>query len=109
LLLTLVLLQRLAKIYRITVDLEAVANHEYLIKADFDESLQEIKANIDHLISQVYPIQVEVSEDLNLEIEKKLKCEKNSHHGYFLRISRSDAGLINSKKYIELGTQKAGY
>ena len=50
-----------------------------------------------------------VSEDLGLEMEKKLKLDRNSQYGYFFRISRADAVVLrNNNQYQELTTQKSG-
>jgi DNA mismatch repair protein MSH2 len=44
-----------------------------------------------------------------MEIDKKLKLDRNNQHGYFFRVSRLDANAITDRrKYIELATQKAG-
>ena len=60
------------------------------------------------IMEAVYPEQVRVANDLGLELEKKLKLDKNSQHGYFLKISRADSGLLRGKTYIELSIVKSG-
>lgn len=71
------------------MDLDAVANHEFLIKPDFDETLQELKVRLDQVVEQIPEEQYRVSKDLGLELDKKLKLEKNTQHGYFFRVTRT--------------------
>ncbi|TPX41185.1 hypothetical protein SeMB42_g05681 [Synchytrium endobioticum] len=92
-----------------TIDLKAVEMHEFRIKPDYDPELQETRQKMEEVREQLQPEAERVAECLGLELDKKLKFERNSVHGYHLRLTRNDAGKIRDRKeYIELATQKAG-
>ncbi|KAJ1742373.1 MSH2 protein [Coemansia sp. RSA 1086] len=93
-----------------TVDLEMADNHEFILRAGFDEGLQETKAQMEGEMQRILDEQMRASEDLDLENNRKLKLEKHSTFGYCLRVSRADGSRIRGKstKYFELLTQKTG-
>jgi DNA mismatch repair protein MSH2 len=71
--------------------------------------LAALRTRIDETLAQIHPEQVAVSRKLGMELDKKLKIEKNQLHGYFFRLSRADAVVLrNQSGIIELGTQKSG-
>jgi len=72
-----------------TIDLDAVVNHEFRIRADFDDHLQGFKAQLDEILAQIPLEQNRVSEELNLEIEKKLKLEKTAKDGFYFRVTKN--------------------
>lgn len=91
------------------VDFAALDRHEYLVRADFDEALTEVSQQKDGILGQLEAEFDRVATDLGLEAGKKLKLERNGIHGYFLRVSRLDAGLVKDDSlYQQLGTQKNG-
>ncbi|CAG8439292.1 7439_t:CDS:10 [Ambispora leptoticha] len=78
-------LDKLKEMVETTIDLEAVENHHYIIKPEFDSELQEIHT------------------------ARKLHFEKSTVHGYCFRLTRNDAGCIRgNSRYIELATQRTG-
>ncbi|KAJ3416618.1 MutS-like protein [Chytridiales sp. JEL 0842] len=92
-----------------TIDIEAAENHEYIIKADFDPELQETKKSKERLERQLAPEASKVADDLNVELDKKLKLENSPIYGWHLRLTKADSGKIRGKsQYPELATQKAG-
>lgn len=102
-------LEKLKELVETTIDLEASNHHEYVIKADFDPKLCEIKTKMDDTLKQMQKEARKVADNLGLEYEKKLKFEHSPQYGYHLRLSRNDSSRIrNSSNYIELKTVKAG-
>lgn len=64
---------------------------------------------MEHIKADIPPEMNKIADDLGMELEKKLKLERNSMYGYFLRIPRTDAIVLrNNRNYIELATQKSG-
>eukprot|EP00842_Homolaphlyctis_polyrhiza_P002686 jgi/Hompol1/3418/HPOL_006577-RA len=102
-------LVKLQELVETTVDLAAIENHEFLIKADFHEELQEARGKMTQTLGLLQTEAERVAISLDVEFEKRLKFERNSQYGYHLRLSRLDASKIRSRSdYIELSTQKAG-
>lgn len=91
------------------LDFEALERHEYIVRADFDEELKEIAGQKEEILSSIEPEFKRVSRDLGLEMNKKLKLERNNIYGYFFRVSRIDANVLHdNSEYQELATQKNG-
>lgn len=85
-------------------------NADFNIKLEFDDSLTETNSNIQDISQKIKDCQYEVSEDLGMEVEKKLKLEKHQQHGWCFRVTRNDSSVLRNtgNKYIELQTVKAG-
>ncbi|KAI9506275.1 MSH2 protein [Coemansia spiralis] len=92
------------------VDLEMADNHEFMLRADYDEGLQETRAGMDEELRRIHDEFMRASTALDLEANKKLKLEKHSTFGYCMRVSRTDGARLRGKstKYFELSTQKTG-
>ncbi|KAI9254505.1 DNA mismatch repair protein msh-2 [Phascolomyces articulosus] len=102
-------LAKLQDLVETTIDLDAVANHEFIIKPDFDQDLQEIREKITTTTSQISAEHRRVGSKLGMDIEKKLKLERHSIYGHCFRVTRTDASNIRNKpEYIEYATQKNG-
>ncbi|KAJ2064072.1 MSH2 protein [Coemansia sp. S146] len=103
-------LQAFRSLVETTVDLAMVDSHEFMLRADFDEGLQETKAQMENEMRQILSEQARVAEALDLEANKKLKLERHNTYGHCLRVSRTDAARLRGKstKYVELSTQKTG-
>ncbi|CAO3614416.1 unnamed protein product [Cunninghamella blakesleeana] len=102
-------LHKLEELVESTIDLDAIENHEYRIKSDFDESLQQIQHEINATIKSMSVEHSKVGNKLNLDTEKKLKLEKHSVYGYCFRVGRGESSVLRNKpEYIEYATQKAG-
>lgn len=70
-----------------TVDLAQVENHEFLIKAEFDEALQECKENMDE-VNEKFPIELnKAARDLKLEAGKTIKLDSNAQIGHYFRVT----------------------
>jgi DNA mismatch repair protein MSH2 len=102
-------LAKLQEMVETTVDLDALDNHEFIIKPEFDEGLRTIRKKLDRL---KYDMDVEhrkVGNDLGQETDKKLFLENHRVHGWCFRLTRNEAGCIrNKKQYQECSTQKNG-
>ncbi|KAI8343938.1 muts domain V-domain-containing protein [Chlamydoabsidia padenii] len=102
-------LQNLEELVESTIDLEAVADHEFIIKADIDPTLKELQESLDQVKQQMNVEHTRVGNKLKLDTEKKLKMEKHSTFGHCFRVLRADASVLRNKpEYIEYATQKAG-
>jgi DNA mismatch repair protein MSH2 len=100
---------KLQEMVETTVDLEALDNHEFIIKPEFDESLRTIRKRLDKLKRDMESEHTNVGEDLNQDTEKKLFLENHRVHGWCFRLTRNEAGCIrNKKQYQECSTQKNG-
>ncbi|KAI5890640.1 DNA mismatch repair protein [Schizophyllum commune H4-8] len=93
-----------------TLDLDQLDNHNYVVKPDYDEQLQELHNKLQEATEKLDQEHRRVGEDLNIELDKKLHLENNPTYGYCFRLTKNDAkGITNKKdKYIELATNKSG-
>lgn len=71
-----------------TIDLKAAENHEFLIKAEFDPQLKELRTSIKAIQTKITYEAKSVANNLNLEYDKKIKLENNPMYGYCLRVNR---------------------
>ncbi|KAI8051755.1 muts domain V-domain-containing protein [Thamnidium elegans] len=103
-------LTKLEELVVTTIDLDAADNHEYIIKAEYNEELQIIYTEMKGVERQMALEFERVAGQLGLEKEKKLRLEKHSLYGHCFRIiGRTEASKIRNKsEYIELNTQKSG-
>ncbi|KAG0221543.1 MutS-like protein [Mortierella sp. GBA43] len=102
-------LEKLQELVVTTIDLDAVDRHEYLIKADFDQNLKVLRKEMEDVKSTMEKEHQRVADELNMEVDKKLKMEDHQVHGWSFRLSRNDSSCLRNKsKYIELATQKNG-
>ena len=72
-----------------TVDLEALDNHEFIIKPEFDENLRTIRKNLDRLRRGMDAEHRTVGNDLGQEVDKKLFLENHKVHGWCFRLTRT--------------------
>ncbi|KAL4232768.1 MutS-like protein [Mactra antiquata] len=92
-----------------TVDLDQVEKHEFVIKADFDDKLTELKNTIDDLEENIKGQLNKVARDLSLEPNKSLKLESSNQLGYFFRVTLKDEKVLrNNKNYITIDTKTNG-
>jgi DNA mismatch repair protein MSH2 len=95
-------LVKLEELVETTIDLEASDNHEFIIKPDYDTSLQEVRGQMDAIFSQLKPEARRVAEEVGVEFEKKLKFENNPQYGYHMRLSRNDASKIRGTHLCDI-------
>lgn len=102
-------LEKLQELVETTVDLQALDNHEFIIKADFDDRLREIRTRLEELRESVNEEHLNTGDDLGMDPEKKLKLENHHIFGWCMRVTRTDGSCLRNKSgYLELSTQKAG-
>lgn len=102
-------LSRLVEMVESTVDLDAIDNHEYIIKPEFDDTLRIIRKKIDSIRYSIEREHERVGDDLGLDTEKKLLLENHKINGWCLRLTRNEASVIrNKREYHEIATQKNG-
>ncbi len=102
-------LVKLQEMVETTVDLDALDNHEYIIKPEFDDSLRIIRKKLDRLRSDMDREYDEAASDLGQERDKKIFLENHRVHGWCMRLTRTEAGCIRNKsRYQECSTQKNG-
>ena len=100
---------KLQEMVETTVDLDALENHEFVIKSDFDDGLRIIRKKLDTLRYNMDKEHNRVGQDLNQDTEKKLFLENHRVHGWCFRLTRTEAAAIrNKKQYQECSTQKNG-
>lgn len=89
-----------------TIDVDGIEKGEFLIKASFDERLQEMREMMDSVEAKIARQQAKASNDLGLD---SVKLEYVSHLGHHLRIPlKDDASLRKNKKYRTLDAIKGG-
>ena len=102
-------LVKLQEMVETTVDLDALDNHEFIIKPEFDDSLRTIRRKLDKLRSNMDQAFADAADDLGQERDKKIFLENHKVHGWCMRLTRTEAGCIrNNKTYLECSTQKNG-
>lgn len=102
-------LSKLVEMVEITIDLDELAYHNYVIKPEFDDRLRTIKEQLDQVRDRLDEQHVAVGRDLNMDTDKKLHLENHTSYGYCFRVTRNDAGVLKNRKgYLDLGTVKGG-
>ncbi|WVQ63233.1 uncharacterized protein L199_001384 [Kwoniella botswanensis] len=92
-----------------TIDLDELKNHNIMLRPEFDENLQQFRAQLLQIRDQLDEEHVRVGRDLGLDIEKKLHLENHQVYKYSFRVTKAEAGTLRGKKgYTELATQKSG-
>ncbi|KAK3290625.1 DNA mismatch repair protein msh-2 [Chaetomium fimeti] len=102
-------LVKLQEMVETTVDLDALDNHEFIIKPEFDDSLRIIRKRLDRLRTEMDREFADAASDLGQERDKKIFLENHKVHGWCMRLTRTEAGCIRQKsRYLECSTQKNG-
>lgn len=93
-----------------SVDFDAMEYHEYVVRAEFSDVLARLKVDRDAILERISEELNKAADSLNIEAGKKIKLERNPHHGYFLRVSRNDASVVRDRgaEFFELATVKNG-
>ncbi|BGP57733.1 hypothetical protein JCM8202_002386 [Rhodotorula sphaerocarpa] len=93
-----------------TIDLSELSRHEFVIKADFDDSLRETRDKLEEVRDGLNEEHLSVANDLGMDPEGKvLHFEIHSMYGHCFRLTRKEASAIKGKKgYIELKNQTNG-
>lgn len=99
-------LVKLVELVETTIDLAALERHEYVVKADFDDHLVELKEQKSTTYAEMEEEFERVSGLLGTD---KIKFEDNPTLGWSFRLTRADAGILrNQSGFIDLKTQKSG-
>lgn len=72
-----------------TVDLDALDNHEFIIKSEWDDGLKIIRKKLDKLRHDMDAEHRRASKDLDQEMDKKLFLENHRVHGWCFRLTRT--------------------
>lgn len=72
-----------------TLDLEELDNHNYVIKPDYDERLQQLAEKLRKVRDGLDVEHAHVGEDLGMELDKKLHLENNQVYGYCFRLTKT--------------------
>lgn len=97
------------ELIKTTVDLKAASSQNFIIKAEFDESLQECMDAMEELQSQATSELNKAARDLGLTAEKTVKLDYSPQLGYYFRVTlKEEKGLRNNKKYTTIETRKDG-
>jgi DNA mismatch repair protein MSH2 len=100
-------LQKLQEMVEETVDLAAADNHVYKIKPNFDPKLKEVDVQMENTLNQINKLYRQMANQLDLEMDKKIKLERSNAYGYCFRVTKSDAPkLRNEPGIVELSIQK---
>lgn len=105
------LLLKFQELVETTVDLKGLndLHSNFDIRPEFDASLVSINERKQSSLKQIKQLHLQIADNLNMDLEKKLKLEQHQQHGYCLRLTRNDSVVLrNNKNYIELQTVKAG-
>ncbi|KAI0711342.1 DNA mismatch repair protein [Earliella scabrosa] len=103
-------LSKYSEMVQQTLDLDELENHNFVIKPDYDDRLQELADKLTGVRDGLDAEHREVGDILDLDLDKKLHLENSQQYGYCFRVTKNDAKLLqkNPRKWIELGTQKSG-
>lgn len=82
-------LAKLQEMVETTVDLEALDNHEFIIKPEFDDDLRSISKRLEKIRKTMQVEHSRVGDDLDQDIDKKLFLENHKVHGWCFRLTRN--------------------
>jgi DNA mismatch repair protein MSH2 len=72
-----------------TLDLDELDNHNYVIKPDYDERLQQLAERLKKVRDGLDSEHAVVGDDLDMELDKKLHLENNQVYGYCFRLTKT--------------------
>jgi DNA mismatch repair protein MSH2 len=97
------------KMIHSSLDFEAMARHEFLIKPTFDPSLKEIGDQQRDLFDAMEREAEKIAKKTGVEYGKKLKFEYSPTYGYHMRVPRGEVPSMNKVEHkIELAVLKSG-
>ncbi|KAH8097021.1 DNA mismatch repair protein [Cristinia sonorae] len=103
-------LSKFSEMVQQTLDLDELENHRFVIKPDYDESLQILAEKLKGIRDGLDKEHRDAARDTGLDLDKKLHLENSPTHGYCFRVSKnaSDWKSVEGNEYIELSTLKSG-
>lgn len=91
-----------------TLDLDLVDRGEFLIKATYDEELQELFASKQEIEEKMQRLLRSAADELGLEA-KKVKLECTDQRGYFFRVTLAEEHVLRqNKKFKVIDAVKGG-
>jgi DNA mismatch repair protein MSH2 len=94
-----------------TLDLDQLDYHNYVIKPDYDPSLQNLAEKLKETRDGLDEEHRRVGRELDLELDKKLHLENNSNYGYCFRLTKnvshssSDCDDPSLIRYVFIGRE----
>jgi DNA mismatch repair protein MSH2 len=82
-------LGKLQEMVEATIDLQALEEHQFVIKPDFDDNLKTYRGRMDDLREGMGEEHERAGRDLKQDTEKKLKLEQHHVYGWCLRLTRT--------------------
>ncbi|ODV93489.1 hypothetical protein PACTADRAFT_28693, partial [Pachysolen tannophilus NRRL Y-2460] len=112
-------LNKFQELVESTIDLKALdeatsasqlnSNNLVTVNPEFDENLMAINERLVKVKDEIKKCHRWAAEDLQMEMDKKLKLENHHIHGWCFRLTRTDSSVIRGdKNYKELQTVKSG-
>lgn len=77
-----------------TVDLDELANHNYVLVPSFDATLEKTRDKLIEVMDGLDREHENVANDLGLDQEKKLHLEKHQVYGYSLRVTKAVSCIL---------------
>lgn len=81
---------------------------DFNVNPDFEESLKDVASRLQQKEDEIREQHQIVGDDLNMELDKKLKLENHQIHNWCFRVTRNDSVVLRGTNYKELQTVKAG-
>ena len=72
-----------------TVDLDEMAAHNFVIKAEYDDELRRLADKLSSIKDGLDDEYRKAGRDLHLELNKKLHLENSQQYGYCLRVTKN--------------------
>ena len=72
-----------------TLDLDELENHNFVIKPDYDDRLQELADKLTGVRDGLDAEHREVGDILDLDLDKKLHLENSQQYGYCFRVTKN--------------------
>ncbi|CAG7725813.1 unnamed protein product, partial [Allacma fusca] len=92
-----------------TLDLQLADQGEFVVRPEFDSSLQELRIEMDKVQEKMSSEAYSVASQLGLEVNKSLKLESNGQYGHYFRITLKDETAIrNVAGFNILDSHKGG-
>ncbi|KAI4331515.1 hypothetical protein MLD38_029700 [Melastoma candidum] len=104
-------LPRFNSLVETAIDLEQLENGEYMISPGYNDSLVELKNELESLENQIHNLHEQTANDLGLPVNKALKLDKGTQFGHVFRITKKEEPKIRKKlstQFIVLETRKDG-
>lgn len=95
-------LKKIEEMIEEVLDLESLEKGEYLVRASFDEKLQEIKQNLDSTETSIKRELTKSAKSLGLDAGKDIKLDYASHLGYFFRTTRKEDQTVRKHKNFKI-------